>query len=111
MSPGNGSAAQIERRWARRFPFDATVEIEWGSSTLLGRILDISSSGIFLVISEPLWIGASFAAKLLTDPLLALNCTVRRAEPGRGFGVQFSMQQQDHQPLLKDLLARLESKR
>ncbi len=84
MSPGagNGSAAQIERRWARRYPFDATVEIEWGSSTFQGRIRDISSSGMFLTTAESLWIGASFAAKVLTDPPLPLDCTVRRAEPG-----------------------------
>ncbi|HUK31980.1 MAG TPA: PilZ domain-containing protein [Candidatus Acidoferrum sp.] len=113
MSPGagNGSAAQIERRWARRYPFDAAVEIEWGSSTILGRVRDISSSGMFLTTSEPLWIGASFAAKVHTDPPLAFDCTVRRAEPGRGFGVQISPQQEDHQAQLQVLLARLESKR
>jgi hypothetical protein len=108
---GNGSAAQIERRWARRYPFDAAVEIEWGSSTILGRVRDISSSGMLVVTPESLWIGASFAAKVLIDPPLALNCTVRRAEPGRGIGVQISTQEQEHQAQLQDLLARLESKR
>ncbi len=113
MSPGagNGSAAQIERRWARRFRLDAGVEIEWGSSTLLGRVRDISGSGMFLSAPEPLWIGATFAAKLLLDPPIQVDCTIRRVEPGRGFGVQMSTQEQDHQAQLQDLLARLESKR
>jgi hypothetical protein len=113
MSPGsgNGTAAQIERRRERRFPFDAAVEIEWGSSTVLGRVRDISRGGMFLSSPEPLWIGASFSAKLLIDPPLAVNCTIRRVEPGRGIGVQMSMQQQDHHSHLLDLLARLESKR
>jgi len=109
--PGNGSAAQIERRWARRYPFDAAVEIEWGSSTLQGRVRDISSSGMLLSSPEPLWIGASFSAKLLVDPPIQVDCTIRRVEPGRGIGVQMSTQQQDHQMQLQALLARLESKR
>ena len=108
---GNASAAQIERRRERRFPFDATVEIEWGSSTLQGRVRDISRGGMFLTSTESLWIGASFAAKLLIDPPIAVNCTIRRVEPGRGIGVQMSTQRQDHEAQLLDLLARLESKR
>ncbi len=113
MSPavGNGTAAQIERRRERRYPFDAALEIEWGSSTLLGRVRDISRSGMFLTSPDPLWIGAGFAAKLMLDPPIKVDCTIRRVEPGRGIGVQMSTQQQDHQAQLLDLLARLESKR
>jgi hypothetical protein len=113
MSPssGNASKAQIERRRERRFPFDAAVEIEWGSSTMVGRVRDISHGGMFLSTSESLWIGASFAAKLLLDPPIQVDCTVRRAEPGRGIGVQMLIQLQDHQAQLQELLTRLESKR
>jgi hypothetical protein len=113
MSPGagGGSATQIERRWARRFPFDAAIEIAWGSSTLLGRVRDISNSGMLLSSPEPLWIGASFSAKLILDPPIEVDCTIRRVEPGRGIGVQMSTQQQEHQTQLHDLLTRLESNR
>jgi hypothetical protein len=109
--PGSGSAAQIERRWARRYPLDADVEIAWGSSTVLARVRDISRSGMLLSSPEALWIGATFSAKLLVDPPIEFDCIIRRVEPGRGIGVQMSTQQQEHQNQLQDLLARLESKR
>jgi hypothetical protein len=113
MSPGSGNAskAQIERRRETRYRFDAAVEIEWGSTTFLGRVRDISRGGMFLTTPETLWIGAGFLAKLLLDPPIHVDCTVRRAEPGRGIGVQMSIPEQGHQAQLQELLTRLESKR
>jgi len=111
MPPSPGNAAQIERRRERRFPFDAAVEIEFGSSTILGRVRDISLSGMFLTSPEPLWLGAGFAAKLLLDSPIHLTCTVRRVEPGRGIGVQITPLEQEHHARLSELIAHLESKR
>jgi hypothetical protein len=63
------------------------VEIYWGSETLHARVSDISIAGLFLELSTPLWIGATFSAKLMLKPPLQLNCTVRRVVPNRGMGV------------------------
>jgi hypothetical protein len=63
------------------------LEIEWGSSTLPARVTQISASGMFVQIDQPLWVGASFEARLGVQPPLLLQCVVRRVAPGQGMGL------------------------
>jgi len=80
---------QTDRRKFQRRVFQGTLEIEWGSAVLTGTLRDIGPRGLFVNMDSPLWIGASFSARLLLDPVLTLHCMVRRVEPGVGIGVVF----------------------
>jgi hypothetical protein len=90
VSQLGGSAAQIERRRARRYAYDTLLEIEWGSATLSGRVQDVSAEGMFVALTDPLWIGAGFTAVWHLGEAVRVDCVVRRVEPGRGMGVSFS---------------------
>jgi PilZ domain len=106
---GASSTPGAERRKEPRLSFTAEIEIEWGSSTITGRAEDISPSGMFIIPSTSLWIGARFAANLLTDPPIRLECTVVRAEPGRGIGVKMTLVDDGAAAQLQELLKNLES--
>ncbi len=86
---GAGAASQIERRRTRRYAFRAALELEWGSALLQGRVRDVSDHGMFIETHDPLWIGASFLARLMLPEPLNVECAVRRVEPGRGMAVTF----------------------
>ena len=100
-------SAQIERRQFNRRRLIGTIEIEWGSSTLTGLVRDIGPQGLFVEITPPLWVGATFLARLLGDPPLQLNCTVRRVEPGTGIAVTFELVEESGRAQLEKLLAQL----
>jgi len=83
----------VERRRVPRYSFETKVEIEWGSEVLTLVTADLSLGGMFLHYSNPLWIGATFRARVLSlamngDPL-EVECVVRRVAPGKGMGVEF----------------------
>jgi hypothetical protein len=80
---------QTNRRQFQRRVFQGTLEIEWGSTVLTGSVRDIGPRGLFVQMTSPLWIGATFAARLLVDPVLNLRCMVRRVEPHVGIGIVF----------------------
>ena len=111
MTPQSSAAStpRAERRTETRYPFQAEVEIEWGSATIKGEVQDISRSGFFVVPSTSLWIGARFAASLLTDPPIKIECTVVRAEPGSGIGVKMILVDDSAAAQLHELLKNLES--
>jgi hypothetical protein len=109
--PGSGSAAQIERRKSPRYPFDAVVELEWGSAKLRGRVSDISAEGMRIEIGDPLWLGAGFWAQVALDPPLRLECVVRRIEPGRSMGVSFGVPGEESRAQLAALLETLAKKK
>jgi hypothetical protein len=111
VTPQSGGAAGAERRLQIRYTFNAEIEIEWGSSTITGHARDISVGGLFIIPSESLWIGARFAANLMTEPPLKIECTVVRAEPGRGIGVRMSLLDISAAKQLQELLTNLESSR
>src|ERR1700676_231492 len=98
---------QIERREFNRRRLIGTLEIEWGSSILTGLVRDIGPQGLFVELTPPLWVGATFAARLLTDPPIRLNCTVRRVEPGIGIAVAFEPPEESDKAQLERLLAQL----
>jgi len=80
---------QVERRRFQRYPFQSDVEMQWGFETLSALITDVSVGGMFIATNNPLWVGASFTARVVLGEPLNLNCVVRRVLPGRGMGVLF----------------------
>jgi hypothetical protein len=82
--------SKMERRHSQRRKLNAKIEIEWGASVLAGTVRDIGPRGLFIELMPPLWMGATFVARLVVEPMLSLNCTVRRVEPGMGIAVTCS---------------------
>jgi PilZ domain len=101
------SAAQPNRRSFNRRLFRETLEIEWGSRTLTGTVRDIGPRGLFVELEMPLWMGATFLARLMLHPVIPMNCTVRRIEPRVGIGVTFDLLHDTNQARLDLLLTQL----
>ncbi len=102
-----GSATQVERRRSRRYPLDLILEIEWGSSVIEARVRDLSNHGMLVEVEEPLWIGANFSARLRVNDPVALDCVVRRVEPGRGMGISYVTADSESQARILALLKKL----
>jgi c-di-GMP-binding flagellar brake protein YcgR len=98
----------IERRRHRRYACDWSIEIEWGSEILRATLRDISQSGIFVLTNNPLWMRAEFSARIIKPLPVHVNCVVKRIEPGRGMGVEFTEVPEDSRKPLEDLLGKLE---
>jgi hypothetical protein len=96
-----------DRREFHRRKLQAEIEIEWGSATLTASVRDIGPAGLFVELTPPLWVGATFHARLLLDPVLQLDCTVRRVEPNSGFAVSFEPLGERGKAQLQSLLAAL----
>ncbi len=96
-----------ERRKSPRYHFTAGVEIEWGSQLLKVSSSDISRGGMFVLTGAPLWVGAEFAARVLLEEPLQVDCVVRRVVPGEGMGVQFLRLANSSQARLGKLLETL----
>ena len=90
-----------------RYGFEAPIEIYWGSATLLARVCNISVEGLFLEISTPLWIGATFSATMMLQAPLPVNCTVCRIVPSQGMGVQVTFASPETRKRYTDLLEEL----
>jgi hypothetical protein len=54
-------------------------------------------------------VGAAFRARLILDPILMLNCTVTRVEPGIGIAVVFDVAEESGKAQLQALLVSLPS--
>jgi hypothetical protein len=106
VTPETGSQ-RPDRRRAPRYPFQATLEIEWGSARLKARTRDISAGGMFIESEDILWVGAGFRARLTTDRPVLLECSVRRVEPGLGMGVTVALPEEQNIQHYQELLARL----
>jgi hypothetical protein len=98
---------QTERRISPRIPCKLSINIEWGSAFISGNVNQISGEGFFVVLDNPLWIGASFAAKLGLDIPVSVDCVVRRVEPRRGMAVTYSVSSQSGQDRIATLLREL----
>ena len=107
MGSGDQSSRRSDRRWAPRYSFRANLEIEWGSALLRASTRDISSNGMFIESTDPLWIGAGFTAHIVLDRPVKLDCSVKRIEPGRGMGVSVRLSEEQHEQRYQDLLASL----
>lgn len=110
VSSTSSEGRRNERRHSPRYFFNADLELEWGSTTLRGRLADISVNGMFIEISDPLWIGAGFAARLALEQPVRLDCSVRRVEPGRGMGVTFAIPEPESKARVQSLLGTLADK-
>jgi len=96
-----------ERRHEQRRKYIGKIEIEWGSATLIGTVRDIGPQGLFIDLTPELWLGATFFARLVVQPVLLLDCKVKRVEPGRGIGVTFAIPEENGKAQLEALLAAL----
>ncbi len=76
-------------RRSPRYPFRAKLVVEWGSAVLRAEVYDLSAGGMFLRMPQPLWVGATFTAKMALVEPLEVDCVVRRVVPGHGMGVEF----------------------
>ncbi len=85
------SSRRLERRWAPRYDFRVSLDIEWGSALLRATTRDVSTNGMFIESLDPLWVGAGFTANLQLDQPVKVTCFVKRVEPGRGMGVSVSL--------------------
>ena len=99
-----GESTRTERRQFHRKRFRAKLEIEWGSATLTAYVRDLGPHGLFAELTPPLWVGATFRARLIIDPVLHLDCKVRRVEPGRGIGVSFELPEESGKAQVAALL-------
>lgn len=102
-------AVRTERRHYQRKRFRGNIEIEWGSTVLNGEVRDIGPRGLFVELVPPLWLGATFRARLIVNPVLSLNCTVARVEPGKGIAVIFEVSEESGKVQLETLLLSLPS--
>lgn len=105
--PVEETATPVERRQFIRRKYRGSIEIEWGSTVLMGVVRDIGPRGLFVEITPPLWIGATFRARLNLHPALSLDCTVVRVEPGTGIGVMFRASDDDGGARMEKLLESL----
>ena len=101
------TATRVERRQFMRRRYRASIEIEWGSTVLTGVVRDIGPRGLFVEITPPLWIGATFRARLNLHPALSLDCTVVRVEPGTGVAVTYRVPDGDGGTRMEKLLESL----
>jgi hypothetical protein len=100
-------AVKTERRHFQRRKFRGKMEMEWGSTILSGDVRDIGPGGLFVELTPPLWVGAAFRARLMLKPVLSLDCTVVRVEPGTGMAVVFEVAEESGKAQLEALLASL----
>lgn len=107
MSTGELGSRRPDRRRAPRYPFQAHLEIEWGSARLKARTRDISVSGMFIESEDVLWVGAGFRARLIADRPVLLECSVKRVEPGLGMGVTIAHPEEQSGAQYQELLAKL----
>jgi hypothetical protein len=105
--PHVDASVGAERRQFNRRRFQGTLEIEWGSATLKGLVRDLGPQGLFVELVPPLWMGATFSARLDLEPPLQMNCTVCRVEPGTGFAITFDLPEESGKSQLEGLLAAL----
>jgi PilZ domain len=99
--------AKTERRQWQRKKFRGKLEIEWGSTVLTGTVRDIGPRGLFVELMPPLWVGARFRARLILNPVLWMDCTVARVEPGNGIAITFEVPEEGSRARLEALLASL----
>ena len=105
--PLEEATVKTDRRHFQRRKFTGKLEMEWGSALLTGEVRDIGPRGLFVELKPPLWVGAAFRARLILDPVLLLDCTVARVEPGTGIAVVFEVAEESGKSQLESLLVSL----
>jgi hypothetical protein len=105
--PFDETVAKTERRHAQRKKYRGNIEIDWGSAVLSANVRDIGPQGLFVELVPPLWVGATFHARLMLNPILLLECTVARVEPAKGIAVIFKVSEETGSSQLESLLVSL----
>ncbi|HEX3375262.1 MAG TPA: PilZ domain-containing protein [Candidatus Acidoferrales bacterium] len=106
IQPLEEKVFKTERRHWQRKKFEGNIEIDWGSTVLNANVRDIGPQGLFVDLIPPLWLGATFHARLMLNPVLLLNCTVARVDP-RGIAVTFKVSADSDKAQLESLLLSL----
>jgi hypothetical protein len=70
-------------------------------------VREVCSNGMYIEMKNPLSIGSTFIANLLTDSPVQMYCCVCRIDPGRGMGVRIAFGRNDHETLYGELLEKL----
>jgi len=107
--PSTGKIGRPERREFHRKKFQGKMEMEWGSSILSGTLRDISPRGLFVEVTPPLWLGATFRARLLLEEDVWLDCRIVRIEPKNGNAAVFEVPEESGKERLEALLKSLPS--
>ena len=81
--------------------------MDWGSAVLSGTVRDIGPRGLFVELRPPLWLGATFRARLLVEPVLELDCRVVRIEPENGNATVFEISEESGKERFEALLKSL----
>lgn len=102
-----GVMNQVPNRRSPRYAFRARLDVEWGSTALPAEVRDLSKNGMLLQMAQPLWVGATFKARMGLPEPLVLDCVVRRVVPGQGMGVEFVAMPQASNNRLATLLDEL----
>jgi|SRR5215472_14089637 len=102
--PQEEPRAKAERRNSPRKRIQVRIEIEWGAAVLTGTVRDIGVRGLFVELIPPLWMGATFRARLAVSPALDLDCTVVRVEPSAGMAVTYEVPEESNKGQLEKLL-------
>jgi hypothetical protein len=84
-----GAMSLSSMRRSPRYSFSARLDVEWGSTALRAEVCDLSREGMMLRMPQPLWVGATFKARMALAEPLVVDCVVRRVLPGQGIGVEF----------------------
>lgn len=82
--------------------------MDWGSEILRGRSRDMSEQGIFILMDNPLWVGAACTARLLVDgQAVPVNLLVKRVQPLTGIAAVFVDLPEESQQKISDYLRAL----
>jgi hypothetical protein len=107
IHPLEETITKSERRHWQRKKYRGNIEIDWGSTVLNANVRDIGPQGLFVELIPPLWLGATFHARLMLNPVLLLECKVARVDPARGIAVIFKVSEESGKGQLESLLLSL----
>jgi c-di-GMP-binding flagellar brake protein YcgR len=96
-----------ERRRFPRYGLQADVEIEFEGKVLRTFLSDVSVGGAFIILADPLWVGANVKLRILLGEPIRAACVVRRVVVGRGMGLMFTEMSEEDKGRLFQLIAAL----
>ena|SRR6267143_1362737 len=98
------------RRFSSRVATPGDVYVYWSSVGYgdTSRVRDLSSRGLFVQTRQPKPLGAKANLHFLVEEgQIRAEAVVRRVEPGRGLGLQFTAVREEDRRRLADLMRRL----
>ena len=76
-----------------------------GIRHLDGDVRDIGPGGLFIELTPPLWLGATFVGRLAVQPVCCWIARWRASSPEKGMAVSFSVREESGKKQLEALLA------